>query len=354
MYAASAALQNAVAGNHEMAVTVTVLRAGQVLGDVPDAEGSVSATLADRTCRLTVDRGVTDAGLLDPLTDTVVVRTGVPGIELVPIFTGRVDAVATDQETGRVGVTLMSRARELSRDRFDVPFVTQLGAEVRAEIKRIIQRTDPTWGVDTSAAPATLVPTLVFEDDPAKAIDALAASINCTWGPDRSGSFTLRYSPFAPNAVISPVWTLYDGAGGTEARNGLIRSRVNVYNSVTLVVERTDNTSPITVTVRDTDPLSPTLWGGTFGKQGVVVRTNAALDTAQATDQARRMLRASLAVARAWQITTSHLPLIDPGDIITVWINEVPTTQFVESIGYPLRAGDVTTLATREMVVGTS
>jgi hypothetical protein len=337
-----------------MDVTVNVIRGEQSLGQVPIVACSVDATLLTqdgRTASLVVDQGVIDDGLLDPLSDTVVIRTGVSDVELVPIFTGRVDAHAAGSD-GDVTVACVSRAVELTRARFETPMSARPGALIRDEIQRLVQDVDPAWSVDVSVARPDRVPdSLLWEEDRSGAVDELATSLNCILMPNRVGGFILVPSRFAEGANVTPVATLRDGENGVLVKIDSVKSRRDIANSVTVVVERTDGTSPIRITVRDTNPASPTFWGGVFGKQNVVLKLDSPSSTLEASVIASRVLRQSLAVARTWRITLPHYPVLDPGDVIVIWHRGEPFTQVIESVRYSGGASEPTVLAARELIV---
>src|SRR5690349_9117030 len=101
MWSASPALVKMLARSHELVWRVDVVRDGELVGsEVPIISSTVNATVTStdgRTASLVVSRDVTDDdGLLDPLSDFAIIRCGIPKIEMIPLFTGRVDAtVAT-------------------------------------------------------------------------------------------------------------------------------------------------------------------------------------------------------------------------------------------------------------------
>jgi hypothetical protein len=363
MFAASPLLREALAASHEMTVEVVILRDGDAipvntsaLNGEPDGAGvtdlSCQATLGTRGGRsasLTVDRTLLDEGLFDPLVDDVVIRTGVRGVGDIPLFTGRVDSV-DDDETGNVDVTLMSRADELKRARFETPYPSNRGLSTTEQMRAIIQSVNPDWAVQASVVEDPPVPTAVWEEDPGQALDDLATGINALWAPDRTGDFAIFTNPYVLTAEPLPVAVLRDGADGVLVQVRHVRSREQINNSVTVVVERTDGLAPIRVTVRDTASTSRTRWGGPFGKQNEVIKTQTTLNRPNATVLANRRLAQSLALARSWSIT---LPpgtgqLLDPGDLVAVWYRGEVTGQVIESIRYAGHARAAVVADTRQ------
>jgi hypothetical protein len=353
MWTPTPALAAALAGNHTMTarVTVTNLATGAVT-DVPINAGTVSASQTQRvtrTAELTVDAGVTDAGLLNPLTDLVAIYSGVDQVGEVPLFTGR-PLSTVDTTAGKVTVHCSDRGAELVAAAFDRPWNTYAGRPMATEIGLIVADVDPTWGVDTSRAPTTAVPTLIWEDDRGKALDDLAAALNCVLQGDRTGGFVLYPNPYTLDpALVTPVGSVADGAGGVLVDVSHTRSREQIVNSVTVVAERTDGSVPIRVTVRDTDPASATRWGGPFGKAARIVKNRQLSNVDDATRFATRILRQSLALSRSWQISLPHYPLYDPGDVLAVTYRGELTVQVVETVRHNLLADAATQLTTRQL-----
>lgn len=355
-YTVTDAQRAALLGSHEMTTRVVCLRGGVNMGEIPIVDGAVSATYGTRGGRdasIVVSREVTDAGLLNPMSDQVIIYTGIKGVVDVPIFTGRVD-VREDDSPGEVNVPLLSRGAEAIRAAFEVPWPATVPLLSTSQVINILQDVNPDWGVDISrATPRAIAPTLVWEEDRGQALDQIAQGASQIWQPDRTGGFTYYDNPYAigPSLASESVVTLTDGEGGVTVGVRDSMSREGLYNSVTVVTERTDNTEPIRVTARDTSPTSPTYWGGIFGKQNRVVKNQSPQDAASAGILALRILRQSLALQRSWTITLPHMPLLDPGDVFTLWYRNEVTAQVVQSVSYSVSADQPTVISSRELTL---
>lgn len=350
MWPAPPALLAALDGSHEATVRVTVLRAGTVLGSIPIAGGSVSATLAttaSRDASLSVERRVLDEGFLDPLSDEVVIYSVVAGYD-IPLFTGRVDVVS-DNSDGSVSVTCIDRSTEVVRARFESPWASRPVNNVHTEMRRMVQDVNALWGFETFGLPEERVPVAVWEEDRGQALNELAATAGAYWVSDRVGGIAVHRNPFRSQQPLDPVVTLRDGEDGVLVSISRVLSREDVHNSVTVVSERTDSSPPVRVTVRDTLPGSPTRWGGPFGKQNRVVKLSTVESLGLAKAVALRLLNQSLALTQSLQLSLAHFPLLDPGDVVGVWWRGVPTLQVVESVTYPLGAPGASALSTREL-----
>lgn len=346
------AQKEALLGAHRMTTTATVIRGSENLGQIPIVSGYVTATLGTRGGRdayFTTTRDVIDRGLLDPLTDRVVLKTGIKNYVDIPLFTGRIDTPTVD-ETGIVEVQLLSVGAEALRDDFEVPWAAS-STSAAAEIAMILQDVDPSWGVDISrASNVPLTGQQIWESDRGQALDQIASGANLIWQPDRVGSFVVFDNPYLLGAVLADqsIITLVDGQDGALVQVSGARSRQGVYNSITVVMERTDNTEPLRVTVRDDNPLSVTFYGGPFGRQNRVIK-NPATDDPSAL--AGRLLRQSLALRRSWVIRLPHLPIFDPGDIFVLWHDNEVTAQVVETTQYGLAGSDSSLITSRELIV---
>lgn len=344
----------ALLGSHEMSARVVAFRGTQALGEIPASDVAISATLRTQGGRdgaMRVPQTVITSGFLNPLSDQVIVYVGIKDWFEVPIFTGRVDTL-NEYSDGDVQVTLLSRGAEAIRAQFEVPWAAQNGTQARVEIARILYDVDPTWGVDfMDADPAVIAPNLVWEFDRGQALDQIALGCSLIWQPNRTGGFRVFTNPYSigPSLGSSPVVTIRDGVRGTTVTVNNASSRDVLYNSVTVVTERVDNTEPVRVTIKDVDPSSPTFWGGVFGKQNLVVKNQVPLDITQSQSLAARILRQSLALIRTFEITCPNMPILDPGDVFTLWYQNVVYSLVVESISYSYDAQQPTSISAREL-----
>ena len=349
-----AGLLNALRGSHEMLVSIDVFDTDGIRAEnVKGVAGTINATLLSDVCRtgtLTVPRPLIDAGLFDPRSDKVRIRTGVVGWPPVTIFVGRVQS-HTSSDTGQVAVPVADFGDDVVEARFDRPWAAQNGGSVIGEMERMLRDVDTLFslyaepGVQDGSNP----PGLAWNDNRAQALDELAGAINAIWRPGRTGNFSLIPNPYNLSVPPTPVLTLSDGDGGTLAGFEEVVSREGVYNSITLEVQRTGGGPPMRTIARDMDPSSPTYWGGKFGKRNRRLSVQTPYTATEARRVASRILRQSLALARSWRFSTPHFPLLDPGDVIAVKYRNSIYAHVIETISYPLAAIDQTTFSSREL-----
>lgn len=352
MFNVSPAQLAALMDSHQMTLIVSVIRDGVWIADIGIESGSVSATYATQGGRdgvITVDRSVISAGLLDPMSDEVYIRTGIPNFVEVPIFTGRVDAHNLDS-AGDVEVQLLSRGAEAIRAAFETPWAAMDDNTAANEIRRILLGINNAWAVDISRANTnTIGRGLVWEDDPGQAMDQLARGASLIWQPDRVGGFEVFTNPYVSPTSNPASIVFRDGVNGTTVTVQEAKSREGIFNSVTVVAEKYGNQAPVRVTVRDNGIDSPTRWGGPFGKQNLIVKSQVPIDVNGCLDLATRVLNQSLSLQRTWTISMPHFPLLDPGDIFGLWYLDEITTQVAESIEYSIDAQDETVITGREL-----
>lgn len=343
--------REALLKNHKMSVRVEFINDGTPTGPIPFIDGTVTATFTSqvtRTGQLRVPRSLVLDGTLNALTNRCVIMTGIPGIIETPVFTGRVVQYEPSSDQA-VTVQLADVSRDMTKAKFEQPWRAIAGSTAAGEFVRIVGDVSGEIAVDVSRCPQVVNPYNLWEEDRAKALDDLASAMNCIWQGERYGGIVVYPNPYSTAESVVPTAIFKTGPGGNIADIQEIVSAENMANSVTLIVERTDNSTPIRVTARDTNPLSPTRWGGPFGKQNVIRKTQNPLTREAASNIAFRILNQSLALFRSWRMTTPHFPLLDPGDVIIVnWDGHV-TGQVVESITYPLQAIDGTVISLREL-----
>lgn len=341
---------SALLGSHEMDVQVDVyLGATLIYGNLPIQGGTVEATLGTRAGRrATFGCSRQFLPYLTPLGARVLIRTGIGNLEMVPVFEGRIDSVP-DDHTGDVSVSCVGRGQDVQDARFEVPYALAAGNSILVALTNLLIGGTFMGSVEVQGViQDRLSSVLVYEEDRGQACDDLARSIQVIWAEGRAGQFRIFPNPFSATIQPPAVVLLRDGAGGVLVNVNRTTSRTLISNSITVVVERTDGSAPIRVTARDNTPTSPTFWSGPFGRQNSIVKTQAPLSQADAAQLAGRLLSQSLALQRSWTVALPHYPLLDPGDVIAVkWNNEV-SAQVVESITYPLTAGEPTYLSTRE------
>lgn len=344
MWPSTLTYQAALRAPHRRAVWVDVYDINgqpRALGLRPSG-GSVSASLTNRVTRtasFTMDRDWYPLTAEDPLSPeyaVVHIHAGIQyatgAAETFPLFVGRVWD-ATLGADGQVAFSCEDLAADVVAYRFEQPRTTTAGMTL-AEIRRLISEAVPqaVFGTDTVTDEPTPL-SLTWDEDRGQALDDLAQSLGGRWYARGDGSFVVR--PF--NYTTGPVAQEFrDGPGGLLTAASIPRSRAGVANSVVVVSERADGTTPIRVPARDTATSSPTRFGGLFGRVSEVIKVQTPLSFPQAQTLAQTQLRAGSALTRQWNASVVPDYSIEPGDTVDLQFMHVRDTQIIDSITYPL------------------
>lgn len=322
---------------------------------VPIVSGSVSANLTNRVTRAArfvlsdewFPRTVDDP--FSPYRAVVRIfagtRYGNGTEEVFPVFTGRVYDVTRDS-----GGTVTFQADDLAADvvacRFEQPVNSRAGTMALAEIRRLILQAVPQAVFGTDEVEDTETPKLTWDEDRGQALDDLSEATGGRWFALGNGEFVVRTFEYA---VESPVQTFIDGPGGLMSKATTSVTRHGTANSVVVVAERMDGTDPVRYVARDSTPVSPTLFGGPFGRVVQVIKVQTPLSTTAAQKLARTQLRAATALTQQWSADVVSDYTLEPGDTVRLGYRGLETDQVIDSIDYPLTLGTMR-LSTRSSV----
>lgn len=268
--------------------------------------------------------------------------------EMFDVITGRVGDVTRNAD-GSVSARVDDLAADVVEYRFEEPRNSE-NVPLLTQIERLIREALPsaTFGahdVDTSSP----TPKLTWDEDRGQALDNLAEALGGRWYALGNGDFVVREYPYD---VGTPVQDLFDGPSGLLTEGAPTISRGGAANSVTLMVERFDGSTPFRVRARDESPTSPTRFSGPFGRVSQVLKVQTPLTVGQATTYVRGQLKASTALSSRW--TAACVPdfTLEPGDTVRMRSRGVLETQVIDSITYPLGPGKMA-LQTRAYVRAT-
>lgn len=359
MLTASATYRAVLPYPHKRYTTLDVFQGGvQVasIGDLTFSAGSVTANLTSRVTR-TASLTFSDAdfpgdvnSILSPYESVIRIRTGIQypdGLrEVFPVFTGR---VYTPQRTadGMVTVQADDRAADVIAYRFEAPQNVGTSTTVLTEIQRLILQAVPEATFGTSDVTDQNSPALTWDEDRGQALDDLAEVLQGRWYELGNGDFVVRLFPYALGTVVS---TISDGEGGLLSTATRTLTRDGVVNSVTVVAERIDGTSPIRVTARNTDASSPTMFGDLYGRVSQVIRIQTPLTSSAAQALAVQQLAAQSALAEQWSAQMVPDATLEPGDTVRLSYRGQSADQVIDSITYPLTTSGLMSLTTRSAI----
>lgn len=323
---------------------------------VPIISGAVTANLTERVTRSAqfelpdefFPRDVND--VMSPYRAVVKIFAGVGygnGTEEVfPVFTGRV----YQADRGALG-SVTFRADDLAADvvacRFEQPVNSNTLALASAEVRRLILAALPQATFGTDDVEDTLTPKLTWDEDRGQALDDLSEATGGRWYALGNGDFVIRKFIYA---VGVPVQDFLDGPGGLLSTARTTVTRDGTANSIVVVAERMDGTDPVRYVARDGNPVSPTEFGGPFGKVVQVIKVQTPLSTTAAQKLARTQLAAATALSEQWTVDVVPDYTMEPGDTVHLRYRGLENNQIIDSISYPLMTSSPMVLGCRSSV----
>jgi len=361
MWPLSTQARIAITQSHAMTARVTVYSPTTgVHPDLPISGGQVTVDAKSqvrRTATLQADPSFWPArpsDLLAPFGSEAAIEYGIvlPSgtIEWVPLGMFSLETTSRQRPVSAsadVTVDLVDRSSRVAEDRFDAPVQTVAGATVVAEIRRLIQATLGTGVPVTDLTGSTQIAALLEIDRNRwpDGIEKLADAIGAETFFDVLGMGVIRPQP---TLADPPVWTITTGDSDSNlltAKDTLTRKEV--YNRAIASGQRSDGTLPVYAAVSDTDPNSPTLYGGPFGRKPRFYSSPLLTTVAQCTTTATALLERVRGLGV--QIAMEQLvnPALDAGDVITAIQDGVATTHIIDSCSVPLTPDGTQGLGTR-------
>jgi hypothetical protein len=359
----SSAYNAVVKGPHELVTRIRVFHGSTEVtpvGGVPIVDGSVTAALSSRVTR-SLDLQVpfeffphNPTDLLSPYRATVMVESGPQYLdgtsELFPLFTGRIYEATL---AGDGAVTL--RADDLAADvlafRFEQPQRSQTSVSIIQQMQSLISEAVSGATFGSNDVDDTGCPDLVWDDDRGKALDELASALGARWYTLGDGRFVVREFPYITGTVVAFLvdGTASDGQGIIISANKTI-TRDATANSITVVSERMDGSTPIIARRRDIATGSPTQFGGLFGKVSQILKPQTPLTATEADALAKQQLAASLALTEQWTLEVPALHFLEPGDTIRIRYRDVESVQVIDSWSIGLTPANTMSISTRSSV----
>lgn len=328
---------------------------------VPLSEGSVTLD-ATQPVRARCDIQVEDADWipsdasdgLAPFGSELQVLRGVEFVdgsrELVSLgWFGLEDAEITDDGSGAlVRVAALDRMERLSKGKFEDVWQVPNGTRYTQSIMDVVRSLWPESPfadgvVDQSDMTSTLLPTAQVGDDPVEFVQGLAFVIGMSLFFDGDGLLTLRkYSEQSPVMEIGEGDVLL-----SAARNW---SRTTAFNRVIVTGENTSGSDVFRGVATDDDPLSPTVYGGPFGRVPEFQSWPQIQSDNQAQDVANNVLAQQLGVPSTVSFSMVPNPALEVEDMVTISRPSVgvDSTHIVDQLTIGLGASEVMSGVTRE------
>jgi hypothetical protein len=356
----SSLAQQVLTESHSVQVRATAYTAalGTFTG-LPVSGGSVSVDSTStnrRTATVAVSGNLWPASpldLLSPLGSELLIEYGIvlpgQGVEWIPVIRGVLDkderVLPVSSGDGSITISLTDRSLWVQEDRLLAPMQTTSGATVVNQIGSLVQSTLPTVAVTDLTGSAQVATVLDIQRDKwTDGIEMLATALGAEVAFDPVGNFLIRPTPTLTNA---PVWMVAGAKGGVLVSIDEVQSRENVYNAVVASGQTSDGTAPVTATVYDTDPNSPTLWGGSFGKKPRFYSSPLLTTTAQCQTAGAALLARATGMCATMTLQAIANPALDAGDVIAVAVGNTVALHIIDTVTIPLKASDTQRITTR-------
>lgn len=355
--------------SHRPVFSVDVMAGNTVVvADLPISGASVTASSRSDvryTCTVNIGdikylpKATTDP--LAPYGNTLRLRRGIKytngQIEWVSVGLCVIDQPSGDRDLGPVAVAGKGLEAFVQGQSLTVPYTTTGAASHVAAITALVTGA-LTVTVDSSGVTHDTTPATKSWDvgaDRWAACRELATAIGAEVFFDAEGTLIIRDVP--TDAVsATPVWEVAAGPGGVLVGDDLSMSLSGVYNGVLCQSDgnATDGTAPASALVVDSDPTSPTRWGGPIGKRPKLVKSPLYKDVSMCTAAATALLPKVLGPNRSVSLKSVPNPALEPGDCIrVVHLDGTAELHIVESITIPLDPSGDFVITTRSGVEDT-
>lgn len=360
----SATAQQTLTASHSINVRAAAITAALgIQKNLPVAGGSVTVdgtSQVRRAATITIaDPTLWPANPLDmlsPLGSELSIEYGIviPGLptEWIPLIRGGISKAARTipvDSSGGVTLSIVDRSARVAEDRLLAPMQVGGGSTTVVQaITTLVQDAFPAVVVVDLTGSSAIAPVLDIDKDRWAAVEQLADSIAAEAFFDQRGQLVVRPQPTLADPT---VWVVATGDGGVMVKRSDQQTRDLVYNAVVASGARTDGTPPVTVTVTDSDPSSPTYWGGPFGKKARFYASPLLLTTLQATSAGQALLERVKGMQASVDLEALCNPGLEAGDVVLVKGARTREAHILDKFTVPLDPRTTQQLSTRSKVL---
>ena len=272
-------------------------------------------------------------------------------------------------QTAQVGIeTLLTTVRAVDRTQWliddkleaDLAWPEPTGGDLETHVQRLIRTcpalSDPEVCAFRFSGLSHTPPVLVFPQDTPKwdIIERMVQSVGYEAYFDGTGDFV--WQP-VPDINSEPQFDIRTGVGGTITGGSIMLDREPAANKIIAVGGSSTETAVYRAEAIDDDPLSPTRYGGRFGRKQRTIRSSAYMSNAQAQEAADAELRNNLGLAYAYDLSAVPDPRIEPGDVGRISVGRMDISLeriIVDSVSYDLSPEAAMTVTARSRPEGNS
>jgi hypothetical protein len=260
---------------------------------------------------------------------------------MVPLGTFRIDEPAGDVHLGPVTLTGKSMECAIIDDKFQVPATTRGYGGCVDAITALIRQTLPDATI-VNLTSGTRNPTCAVTvwdagADRWDAVTQIALAMQAEIYVDAQNRFVITD---LPDVLTAPVaWDIAEGEGGTLMSSARAMSRTAVCNAVVASGENSaGNNAPVSAIAKDTDPTSPTFWGGPFGKVTKSISSALWISVAACQSAADYALFDAIAPNVTTSIASSPNPAVEANDVLRIVHSGRAERYLLQSATIPLTA----------------
>lgn len=245
------------------------------------------------------------------------------------------DAVEVQENV--VEISCSDRWHWVQNARFLQPIATAgLHTEV---IRELLRDTDSRIPTSLRATRTSRHNSKVWERDRDKAIIELAAAASVEVFFNQTGTAVIQ----EPKGLTAAAdWVIGAGDGGALIESSRGRDQGNSYNAVSVAGETTEGVPPVRAQAFVTNPQSPLLYGGPFGKRPRFYTSSMITNQQQAQMAADTMLAKVSGISKTLDLSTFPHPGLDTGDIIRAEVRSGEwETHMVDGFSLPLGPGSI-------------
>lgn len=226
-------------------------------------------------------------------------------------------------QAGLLRVTGEDRMSNLRDARVVSPIQFSSSASVASVIDFLVQDVMPTvvtiydttnWPGGTAAA-TLLGSSHIVDQDRLKFIQELVTAYGKVCYFDYAGRFVVKD---APQPTGSPIFVVNAGANGVLVQATRTISRDGVFNAVVASGEPAGEQAPVYGIAYDSNPSSPTLWGGGFGKVPKFFTSSFLTTASQCVQAAQNLLNSTHGFPYTVSLGMVPNPALEAWDVIKV------------------------------------
>lgn len=373
----SAGALESLPGSHELAMRVRLVApgqtgaapqgidfAGQADDDQPgtlqvlDGQSVFDATAevwGESNGQVAVDGWDSRAGRhpLQPYGNEIFVERGIAygGVaEYVPLGYFKLDTVGEQTAgSGVLDITALDRMRPVIEGKLTAPVQFTAATSVSTVFAALVGEIHPNGLIefaDDDVASANIGRMVVVDSDRHGFLRSLATAHGQIMYYDHRGVLVVK----PPPSITVPVWDVEAGEGGVLVSASRKIGREGVYNAVLVIGEGGDEKQPVRLLVVDSNPESPTHWGGPYGKVPYEYSTSLVTEWTQGNAAGRALLERLLGLPYYIDFSALPNPALEPFDPVRVRYATSAAREIhvIQQLSIPWTAQEPLTGSTRE------